>query len=781
MLKWLKAVLPQSSTDSSAKAEESGPDDNARGRAFLQQGDWEQAVACFRRVVATSTDVDAHINLGFALYRREQYREAWSTLQHALTLDPASADAHYMLALVARSQWNTPAAIEHYEAALALKPDIDQGWVDLSFLLYQDGQLERTRDTVVKGLQYDSQSHELHFFLGNLQANDGQHTEAIESYRKALAIQPDYPEAHYNLAIAFRQTGELEQAADHYRRFLASKPDDAQVHADLGAVLESQGLLAEAADSFRNAVRLKPESSGFHLGLGFVQHQMRDINGAIASYAYALAISPGDAIIHNNLGNALQMQGRIKAAVASYRQALDSDPDYADAESNLASALLVQGQLQKALRQYRDTLARYPGLSEVHSNLLFAMNFEATTHVAYLEEARKFGARVSARARPYTSWKTPTLEAGTPLRVGMVSGDFNSHPVAFFLESVVARLDPKKIQLFAYPTQGREDETSTRLKSHFHSWSPIVGVPDEAAAQRISNDGIHVLVDLAGHSAYNRLPLFAWKPAPVQVCWLGYVASTGVPGMDYMLADPVSVPQSDHAQFTEKVWYLPETRICFTPPLEYNLPVAPQPALRKGHITFGCFQTLPKLSDATLAAWSRILDALPEAHLQLQCKQMSDPEIRRDVELRLAAAGIGEQRLTLIGEVSRQEFLRLHDEVDIILDTFPIPGGTTTCDALWMGVPTVTLCGATMFARQGASLLACVGLQDWIAQDQDDYVARALTKAQDVEGLARLRAGLREQALASPLFDAERFARHLEQALHAMWEAATSRAESQHA
>jgi hypothetical protein len=285
----------------------------------------------------------------------------------------------------------------------------------------------------------------------------------------------------------------------------------------------------------------------------------------------------------------------------------------------------------------------------------------------------------------------------------------------------------------------------------------------------IHAEGLHVLVDLSGHTKNNRLPVFAWKPAPVQVSWLGYFATTGVAEMDYLLADETGVPESHREDFTETIWYMPDTRLCFTPP-EYDLPISLLPALGNGYLTFGCFQNLAKLGDEVLSAWGEILTALPSARLRLQSKQLDNPTVQAALRLRLHQYGIDPSRVAMHGSTSRETYLSAHAEVDVILDTFPYTGGTTTSEALWMGVPTVTLAGDTLLSRQGASLLAAAGLEDWIATSEAGYVAKAIALAADLPRLARLRAGLRTQALASPLFDAPRFARNLEAALWGMWQ-----------
>jgi predicted O-linked N-acetylglucosamine transferase (SPINDLY family) len=373
------------------------------------------------------------------------------------------------------------------------------------------------------------------------------------------------------------------------------------------------------------------------------------------------------------------------------------------------------------------------------------------------------GAKASA---PFSSWIAPASDER--LRIGFVSGDLVNHPVGYFVESLLAELDPARLEVFAYPTQPVSDDLTARIRPHFAAWKPLYGRSDESAATLIHGDGIDVLIDLSGHTAHNRLPVFAWKPAPVQVSWLGYFATTGVPGIDYLLADEVSVPPEHRSHFTETVWYLPDTRLCFTPPAT-DVAVAPLPALANGYVTFGSFQNLAKLGDEVLKAWAGIMTSMPAARLRLQNKQLADPGVRERLLERLCRAGIGAGRVALHGPMLRRDYLAAHAEVDLILDTFPFPGGTTTCEALWMGVPTLTLAGDRLIARQGASLLAAAGLTAWIAHSEAEYIDKALAFAGDLPALAALRTTLRDRVLRSPLFDARRFASNFERALREMW------------
>ena len=299
-------------------------------------------------------------------------------------------------------------------------------------------------------------------------------------------------------------------------------------------------------------------------------------------------------------------------------------------------------------------------------------------------------------------------------------------------------------------------------------WKPIYGQTDEAAANMIYADGIHVLLDLSGHTADNRLPIFGYKPSPVQVSWLGYFATTGLNEMDYLIGDPYVTPPKDDDQFTEKVWRLPETRWCFTPP-DVDIEVSVPPAVKHGYVTFGCFNNITKVNDKVVALWAKVLEAIPNSRLLLKAKQFHDQMARESIIQRFAALGINSKRISLEESEDRQKYFAAYNRIDITLDSFPFTGGTTSVESLWMGVPLITLAGDSLISRQGVGVLTNAGLSDWIADDEESYLAKAIIFASDLDKLARLRANLRSQVLASPLFDAPRFARNLENALFEMW------------
>jgi predicted O-linked N-acetylglucosamine transferase (SPINDLY family) len=472
---------------------------------------------------------------------------------------------------------------------------------------------------------------------------------------------------------------------------------------------------------------------------------------------------------HYNLGNALRKYWRLEEAVACYRRALALKPDYADAHNNMGNALREQGRLDEALAHYARALEIKPDHMEAHSNRLFSRNYLADQPPDSLRElAQRFGALIAGRVgQAFTSWRN--LPSGQPLRVGLVSGDLRDHPVGYFLEALLRAADAGRVAFLAFPSHPVEDQVTTRIKPYFQEWKPIHAMSDEAAARLIHATGVQILLDLSGHTGHNRLPVFAWRPAPVQATWLGYFATTGVAAMDYIIGDPHVAPSNESHHFTETVWLLPETYLCFTPP-PAAVEVSSLPAQSSGCLTFGCFNNLSKINHRVMAVWTRVINAVPGSRLMLKARQFEDAATRRDIRAQFAAQGLAEDGLLIERPSSRADYLRAYHRIDIALDPFPYPGGTTSVEALWMGVPVLTKMGNCFLSHAGETFASNAGLPDWIATDDDDYVTKAVRFASDLGHLADLRARLRAQVLASPLFDAPRFARNFETAMWGMWE-----------
>ncbi|MDX8386223.1 MAG: tetratricopeptide repeat protein [Gallionella sp.] len=648
-----------------------------------------------------------------------------------------------------------------------------------------------------------SKEPDAHFNLGVAQKSLGLFNEAAVSYRRALKLNPKYAEAYDNLGNVLKELNQFDEAVASYMSALQIKPGSAITHNNLGTALKELGKFDAASNSFRQALKLKSNYVEAYNNLGNTLKEHGQFDEAITNYHHALRIKPDLSATHNNLGSALNEQGQHEAAITSFHKALQLKPDYAQAYSNLGSAHKELGQFDLAITSFQHALDIKPDFAEVHGNmgstlkdlgkideaisyylrslalkpdfalqssLLFILSYIGSNTPAYrLEEARKYGRMASDLVKAkYSTWQTdPSPQC---LRVGIVSGDLRNHPVGYFLESMLPHIDRKRIELFAYPTNIKCDELTARIKPHFSKWCELSSLDDATAAQSIRADGIHVLLDLAGHSKYSRLPMFAWKPAPVQAMWLGYFATTGVAEMDYVLGDHIVMPESEAHHFIEKRWHLDGAISCMTPPAEAT-PIAALPALTNQYITFGTLNNLAKMNDRVVACWARILNAVPDSRLYMNTGALRDQEFRDNIVARYAVHGISESRLIMEATTGRTNALASYNKFDIALDPFPYPGWTTTYEALWMGVPTLTMRGDAYISHLGESIMHHGGLPDWVTDDEEGYVAKAVAFASDSDQLATLRAGLRDQVLTSPLFDAPRFARSFEVTLWGMWQA----------
>ena len=599
----------------------------------------------------------------------------------------------------------------------------------------------------------------------------GRTDEAIAASRQAIALQPDYPEAHHNLGLALHDQGRMGEAAECYRETIRCKPDFAEAHSNLGSVLRSQGSLAAAIAEYRTAIALRPDFADAHMNLGTALTDERRLDEAIAEFATALRLKPESADTHYNLGNALRFSGQQDESLAAYRRALDLRPGFVGALNNMGSIFRDRGDVEEALATYRLILQSAPGEVKVHSNVLLTLHCVADADPAEIfAEHRRWD---EAHAQPLAQLIIPHTNDPQPerrLRIGYVSPDFREHSVAYFLENLLAHHDPAQVETFCYEDVTRPDAFTERLRGIAGHWRKIRGLSDAEAAEIIRDDRIDILVDLAGHTADNRIPIFAHKPAPVQINWLGYCGTTGMRAMDFRLTDALADPPgtTEHLH-TETLIRLPHCAWCFRPSGDAPSHSAP-PAVTAGHITFGSFNAMPKITDAMLAVWSRILREVPGSRLLLKNLGLGGTEVKTRVRARLERAGIAPERFALRGNTpSVAGHLALYGEVDIALDTFPYHGTTTTCEALWMGVPVVSLAGKTHASRVGVSLLTNAGLPELLAMSEEQYIQLAVSLAKDLPRLTHLRGALREQMKNSHLMDAPRFARDVEQAYRDVW------------
>ncbi|HZD92109.1 MAG TPA: tetratricopeptide repeat protein, partial [Pseudolabrys sp.] len=595
--------------------------------------------------------------------------------------------------------------------------------------------------------------------------------DAAAAFRQAATLMPDNAEAHVNLGAALAALGQHDEAAAAYRDAVRRRPDLATAHYDLGTVLEALGRPGEAAAAYRAALAADPRLVEARSNLGNILNAQGHRGAALACLREALALDPARPAMHYNLGNALKDAGALDEAVTAYRAAIKLKPDHADAHGNLAIVFMEQGRIEEADAAFRRALDLAPGNAHIRSNWLFCQNYrtDIAADAAFVMH-RTFEAqhgRPAAHA-VHGHDRTP----GRRLKIGYVSPDFRTHSVAYFVEPLLAAHDRQAVEVTCYADVAKPDQVTARLQTLADRWVPASGLSDDELAARIRQDRIDILVDCAGHTAHNRLQVLARQPAPVQVNWLGYPNTTGLNAIGYRLVDVVTDPAGAADEVaSERLIRLPGGFLCYAGAADAPEPVPP-PCLMRGHVTFGSFNNPAKLSPATLDAWGALLARVPDARLLLKGKPFADAATRALYLSRLTARGIEAERVELIGWTGTSaHHLSLYARVDVALDPFPYNGTTTTCEALWMGVPVVTLRGDRHAGRVGASLLTRIGAAEWIAESAADYVARAAQLAADRQQLGALRHGLRARVAASPLCDRAAFAGNVEAAYRQMWQA----------
>lgn len=706
--------------------------------------------------------------LGVALKRLGRDDEAVAPMLKAAELAPDDVEAHYNAAIVLQGQGRIDEAEAAYRHALCIDPRYADAHLNLGVLLDAQGRHAEAEAALREALRIRPDYAEAHANLGGvLQALD-RLDEAGASCRRALELAPDNPMALNNYGIVLQRQGHLNEAVVHFQLALARRPDFAAAHRNLGQTLLAQGELRAAEQQYRKAIELDAGDVVAHVTLGDLLRQSGRAGEAENMYRKAFALHPDDPRIGNALGILFQEQGRSDEALACHRRALAAAPDNAATLSNLGQAQFSLGLQDEAEASFRKALRLRPDIAMLHSNLLHFLTLSRAGEPGTLAAHRAFGASIETPLRPHWPAHDNPRDPDRRIHVGFVSADFHNHAVVSFFEPILDHLSGcADLTLHAYYNGRIEDEVTHRLRSRFAHWQSVATWSDDALFETIRRDGIDLLIDLSGHTAYNRLPVFARKPAPVQASWIGYPATTGLQAIDYYLADRHFLPPGEfEAQFTEQIVYLPANSPYLPPP--DAPPVGPLPAGRNAHLTFGSFARPNKISASVVALWAQLLRALPDARMLLG--GMPEQDDGCAVIAWFEAEGITRDRLILHPRCGMAAYLALHDQVDMCLDTYPYNGGTTTLHALWMGVPTLTLAGPTAASRSGASILGHVGLEAFVARDAADFVARGMAWSRQLDELAALRAGLRERFMRSPRGQPALVAAGVARALRLMWQ-----------
>ena len=739
------------------------------GIALEAAGKLEAAVAAYRRALELTPSLpEAHYNLGNAYRHQGALAEAAASYERALALEPDFAEAHNHLGHVFRGQGRLREASESYRRALELKPDFDEAYNNLGAVLSEQGNVDEAIACYRRALALRPDSARFHYNLGIAWQMLGKLDEAVGSYQRALALNAEFAEAHGNLGSAWHAQGRLEEAAAAHRRALALKPGYAEAHCNLGIILRAQGKLEEAILASQRALALKPDFAAAHNNLGVAFNEQGKVGEAIACFQRALELKPDFDEALNNLGVAWHAQGNLDEAVASLRCALELKPDYAEAQSNLGTAYKDQGKLREAIACHRRALELKPESWAIHGSLLYTLWFcpDLDSRAIYEEHCqwtRLRGLLVAEEPARHFNDADPECR----LRIGYISPDFRTHCQALFTAPLFSAHDQQQFEMVCYSDVACPDLVTERLRSSASQWREIHGLADEKVARLVQQDQIDILVDLTMHMAKGRPLVFARRPAPVQVCWLAYPGTTGNPAIAYRLTDPFLDPpgQSD-SYYSEESVRLADTFWCYDP-LAAGPPVNSLPALTKGQITFGCLNNFCKVNAGVLRLWARTLRAVEGSRLLLLAPTGSS---RAWVVEVFEQEGVARERITFVNRRPRDQYLAVYHHIDIGLDTLPYNGHTTSLDALWMGVPVVTIVGQTVVGRAGLSQLNNLGLPEFIAHSPDEFVQIAAATASDLNRLNHLRGALRARMESSPLMDAPRFARSIEAAYRTLWQ-----------
>ncbi len=714
--------------------------------AYRGAGRLDAALAEYHRVLAAGAADFPELWFNYANALRDAGRQGDAEIAYlrSIELKPDLAAAHLNLADMAHAAGREETAIEHWQAGLALRPDRAVTWRRLVAALVAAGRQDEATRALESGAAHLPSDAWLLRCLADQRQVEGEAETAEALYRRAIAADPRCIEAHNGLGITLAGRGELAAGQAALETALSIDPDHAGALSNLATLYTRRNQLDQAIPRYRRALALDPGIEEAATGLVKSLARVGHCEEAVTVAQAAVARHPNSAECWQALGYALTHQARIAESLDAFAEARRVDPEHVLARLNAAFTSL-----------YSDAFS---------AEEITALHREMLGPIEQRKAAEDLGGAHPgvARSRP---------DADRPLRVGYIGQDFRGHPVGYFIESALVHHDRAAIEVFCYADVAAPDAVTERMKTLGHRWRDVYGWKVERLEECIRADGIDVLVDLAGHTAGHTALLLPRRPAPIQALYLGYPCTSGARAVDYVISDPIVSPPELAHLYTERVAALDTCFLCFRPYADAP-EVAPTPALASGQVTFGCYNNLPKISPGAIALWSRVLAGVPGSRMILKGPGLDDPPTRERFWRRFEAEGIARDRVTLVGITAPlARFLAEYGRIDIALDSLPYGGGTTTCEALWMGVPVVTLAGRHFFGRMGASILTHAGLPELVSASADEFARIAAGLAADIDGLAVLRAGLRERLRASAVCDGPRYARAMEAAYRGMVQA----------
>ncbi len=774
------------------------------GVVLHQKGENDEAVRLIERAVAQMPNhADMHSNLGAVFYEMERLEKAAEHFRHAADLNPGLAEAHSNLAAVLDDMGETEAAIESYQAAHLAKPEAPKFIKRLGDLYLEHRQYAEAIDQFDRFLSFAPDDAEVHNNMGyaHEQLSD---LEAAEGYyRRASELYPDSPEINNNLGSVLHRLKRFDEAQDYFARALECDPDKWEDLAHMAGALTNRGDIERAIPIYEQLLESQPDNAQLHNDFGAALANANNMVGAEENFRRAIELDPEYAEAHNNLGSALMNMGRRGEAIESYKKTIRVSPRHLSAHINICLALTHQGQLAESylyaqatvlLENYRPTMFTNPhkvfravcafddadslgdpwDLTEQIKNADYSANFLDLLVLADTEDKNE------RLAKLHRSWGRETVAkcARDPLperkpharrskiRLGLVSSDLRQHSVAKFVKPLLEYYDSDSFEVFCYsPSEDPHDPVQKRIKELVTEFKVVKGKREREIAEEVQKDDIDILFELNGFTKDSLLSVMAYKAAPVQIYWLGYPFTTGLPTMDYIILDEYVKPVND-GWLAETPLLMPECWVCFEKfapePISERLPFE-----RNGTITFGSQNNPYKYSRDTIALWSKVLQRVPDSRFIFVRPEFGSAILVGNLIKEFEKHGIGAERLYFVNsKASPLSHFAFYDEIDITLDTFPLTGGTTTCDAMWMGVPVISLVGANYHQRLSYSLLSNTGLGDLCVKTPDAFVDKAVSLAEDPARLRRLRHGLRPALLESPLGDGERYAHDFQAILH---------------
>jgi len=737
------------------------------GQLTFKSGNAPRAIELIRRAISLRPNVvDFHVDLGRILLVQGDFAGAAASLRRALELDPfSSADTHFELARALAAIGSNEEALAHVEIALQQKPTPDalallgglllathrvQQAVDrlqeavrqapdrpdlmstYALALQQRGDFDLAEQTYRKAIHQNPDFAEIRANLGHLLVLRRRLPDAVVELQAAVKLKPIFPQAHHHLALAYTGLGKVDEALASYRTALEQEPRLVGAWEGLGRVLLDVRKYQAAVTAFSNAVALRPTSPGYIL-LSIAHGGLEDLDGALAATRKAAEIDPNSADAHDALGGELKWTGQLEAGLAELRRALELNPHHQTAHSKLVYGMLMQDG---------------PTLAEILA--------------AHVQWAKQQTGLIVPLRRPRNQ-AVPDRR----LRVGYISNNFRSQAVSLFVLPILQHHDRAAVEIFCYSDIEIPDAVTARFQSYANHWRESWSLSDEQLARKIREDRIDILVELTGHIGKGRLGALAYRPAPVQISYIGYQGTTGLPAVDYVLTDEWTDPPGIGEQnYVEKPYRLPGSFFVYEPPANAPL-VGPLPAKTAGHITFGCQNAVQKATARAVKLWAAVMSAVPGSKMMLMTTRCTETNQR--LLGQFAAAGITANRVQLVQRTGPAEYYRRYNSIDIALDPVPFNGHTTTCDAAWMGCPTVTLSGKIYAHRYGGSVLRNLNLPELATESEEAYIAAAVELANDPDRLAALRSSLRFTMQGSLITDGKRFTRNLEQAYREMW------------